>query len=274
MEGRHRADLARAGVEREPAAARLGDAVLGRQQRLGRRIAQADQHVGIGELDLALDERQADRGFLRRRRAVAGRPPRHDVGDVDAMCGRARSPPACGRAACRSGRRTAGPRCPRRGPAPRPRTSRAPADCRRRTRAAWRSLAARSPRSARGWRAAHRGSPRSWRPRAPPSRRRPGRRRRARGGPASRSRACTLAARGTAAARWRPASGSAVGAVDLRRRRWRARAKSRPTRPRTGRPAPRRPARRRPPPGRRRAVRGRPCCDRGHGGGSMRSEHA
>ena len=39
---------------------------------------------GIGKLDLAADEGQADRGFLRRRRAVAGRPPRHDIGDIDA----------------------------------------------------------------------------------------------------------------------------------------------------------------------------------------------
>ena len=65
-------------------------------------------------------------GLLRRRRAVAGRPPGHDVGDVDRWCGRARSPPACGRAVCRSGRRRAGPRCPRRGRALRRRTSRAP----------------------------------------------------------------------------------------------------------------------------------------------------
>ena len=71
-------------MERKPAAARLGDAVLGRQQCLRRRVAHADQHVGIGKLDLAQDEGQADRGFLRRRRAVAGRPPRHDVGDVGA----------------------------------------------------------------------------------------------------------------------------------------------------------------------------------------------
>ena len=42
------------------------------------------------------------------------------------MCGRGRSPPACGRAICRSGRRRAGPRCPRRGPALRRRTSAAP----------------------------------------------------------------------------------------------------------------------------------------------------
>ena len=73
--------------------------------------------------------------LLRRRRAVAGRTPGHDVGDVDATCGRARSPPACGRAICRNGRRTAGPRCPRRGRALRRRTSPALSGCRRRTRA-------------------------------------------------------------------------------------------------------------------------------------------
>ena len=48
-----------------------------------RRAAEADQDVRIGKLDLALDERQADLRLVRRRRAVAGRPPRHDVGDVD-----------------------------------------------------------------------------------------------------------------------------------------------------------------------------------------------
>ena len=52
-------------------------------KRLHRRSAEADQNVRIGELDLAADEGQADRGLLRRRRAVAGRPPRHHVGDVD-----------------------------------------------------------------------------------------------------------------------------------------------------------------------------------------------
>jgi len=71
-------------VERKPAAARLGDSFAGPEQRLGRRVAETDQHVGIGKLDLAQRERQADRGFLRRRRAIAGRTPRHDVGDVDA----------------------------------------------------------------------------------------------------------------------------------------------------------------------------------------------
>ena len=82
VERRHGADFARAGVEGEPAPARSRDAFLDAEQRLRRGLAEADQKVGIGELDLAPDERQADRGFLRRRRAVAGRPPRHDVGDV------------------------------------------------------------------------------------------------------------------------------------------------------------------------------------------------
>ncbi len=45
--------------------------------------AQRDQDVRPGELDLPLDEGLADHHFLRRRRAVAGRAPGHDVGDVD-----------------------------------------------------------------------------------------------------------------------------------------------------------------------------------------------
>ena len=107
---------------------------LGRvEQHLGRRSAQRDQHFGVGQLDLPLDERPADLGLLRRRRAVARRPPRDDVGDVGRRCGRCRSPPGCGRAAGRSGRRRAGPRCPRRGPAPRRPASAGHPDCRRQT---------------------------------------------------------------------------------------------------------------------------------------------
>ena len=37
---------------------------------------------GFDQFDLPLDERQADLRLLRRRRPVAGRPPRNDVGDV------------------------------------------------------------------------------------------------------------------------------------------------------------------------------------------------
>ena len=70
-----------------------------RTDRLAAGAAEADQEIRIGELDLALDERPADRRLLRRRRAVAGRPPGHDVGDVDASAGRGRSRRACGREA-------------------------------------------------------------------------------------------------------------------------------------------------------------------------------
>ncbi len=63
-------------------AAGLHDALARRQQGLGRGIAERDQHVRIHQFDLALDERQADLRLLRRRRAVAGRPPGNDIGDV------------------------------------------------------------------------------------------------------------------------------------------------------------------------------------------------
>ena len=82
MERGDGADGAGAGVVVEPFAARLHDALAGRQQRLRRGIAERHQHVGIYEFDLALDERQADLRLLRRRRPVAGRPPRDHVGDI------------------------------------------------------------------------------------------------------------------------------------------------------------------------------------------------
>src|SRR5947207_11856228 len=82
VERRDRADLARAGVECEPAAAGLEDTLARAEQRLGGRAAEADQHVRIGELDLAAHERQADLGLLRGPRAVAGRPARNEVGEV------------------------------------------------------------------------------------------------------------------------------------------------------------------------------------------------
>src|ERR1700722_8272864 len=74
MKGGGGADFTAAGVEREPASARLEDSVAAAEQRLCRWSAETDQHVRIDQLDLAQREWQADRGFLRRRRAVAGRP--------------------------------------------------------------------------------------------------------------------------------------------------------------------------------------------------------
>src|SRR5262245_14965231 len=85
MKRRHGADLARASLEAKPAPARLGDSLVSRQQSLGRGIAEADQDIGIDQLDLAPYEGQADRSLLRRWRAIAGRPPRHDVGDIGAF---------------------------------------------------------------------------------------------------------------------------------------------------------------------------------------------
>ena len=82
MERRHGADRAGAGVVVEPFSAGLHDAVAGRQQRLRRGIAERHQHVRVHELDLPLDEWQADLRLLRRRGAVAGRPPWNDIGDV------------------------------------------------------------------------------------------------------------------------------------------------------------------------------------------------
>src|SRR5215472_18768224 len=82
MKGGQRADFAPAGVIRKPAAARARDAVLDAKQRLHRRSAETDQKVRISELDLPANEGQANGGFLRGRRAIAGRPPRHDIGDV------------------------------------------------------------------------------------------------------------------------------------------------------------------------------------------------
>src|ERR1700722_1102677 len=79
---RERADLAASGVVFEPAPSRLGNSLPGREQRLRCRLPETDKDVGVGKLDQPADERQADGGFLRRRRAVSRRPPRHHVGDI------------------------------------------------------------------------------------------------------------------------------------------------------------------------------------------------
>ena len=82
MEGRQHADHARAGVIVEPAPARAHDAFASAEQGLGRGIAERHQHVRIDQLDLALDEGQADLRFLRRWCAVAGWAPGNHIGDI------------------------------------------------------------------------------------------------------------------------------------------------------------------------------------------------
>ena len=75
MERRHRPDLALARVEGEPAPPRFGDPFLDAKQSLRGWASQTHQDVGIREFDLTLDEWQAYLQFLRRRCAIAGRPP-------------------------------------------------------------------------------------------------------------------------------------------------------------------------------------------------------
>src|SRR5262245_48755028 len=58
MQGCDGADFAPSRPEREPAPARLEDAVADVEQGLGRWPAEADQDVRIGQLDLAQSERQ------------------------------------------------------------------------------------------------------------------------------------------------------------------------------------------------------------------------
>ncbi len=84
MQRRHGRDAPRAGLILLPFAARGQDAGQP-EQPLGGGAADAEQDIGVGELDLALDEGQADRDLLRRRRAVAGRPPGQEIGDVDVV---------------------------------------------------------------------------------------------------------------------------------------------------------------------------------------------
>jgi hypothetical protein len=74
VEERDGFDLALAGVVFEPATARARDAFAHFQKRRRRRPAETDQNIGIHKFDLPLDEGQADRGFLRRRRPVSRRP--------------------------------------------------------------------------------------------------------------------------------------------------------------------------------------------------------
>src|SRR5512136_2606021 len=83
MESWHGANLALAGVKSEPAAPRFGDAFFNAEQGLRRRAAEANEDIWVGKFDLAQDKGQADLRFLRRRRAIAGRPPGYDVGDVN-----------------------------------------------------------------------------------------------------------------------------------------------------------------------------------------------
>src|SRR6516225_3036992 len=76
------ADFAPPGVVGKPASTRTRNPILDAEQRLHCWPTKTDQNIGIGELDLPADEWQADCSLLWCRRAVARRPPWHDIGDV------------------------------------------------------------------------------------------------------------------------------------------------------------------------------------------------
>ena len=69
--------------EARPLAAQPHDAFGRVEHRLGRGAAGQHQHLGPGEFDVAAREGEADRLLGQGRRAVAGRPPEQDVGDVE-----------------------------------------------------------------------------------------------------------------------------------------------------------------------------------------------
>ncbi len=83
MKRRQGADPPDAGVVFAPPAAELQNALRRVKQFARRGAAEEHQEIGVGQFDLALDERPADGGLLRRRASVSRRTPRHDVGDVD-----------------------------------------------------------------------------------------------------------------------------------------------------------------------------------------------
>src|SRR5271165_989956 len=68
---------------RRPHSARSRNPLPNPQQGLSRRPAEAHQDFRAREFDLPLDEGQAGLRLLERRGPVAGRPPRHDIGDID-----------------------------------------------------------------------------------------------------------------------------------------------------------------------------------------------
>src|SRR5262245_50950959 len=56
VKGGERPDLTASGVVFEPAPARFGDSFFGRKQRLRCRLPETDEDIGIGKLDLPMDE--------------------------------------------------------------------------------------------------------------------------------------------------------------------------------------------------------------------------
>ena len=69
----------------EPRAARTQNARLDRQKRAHRGSAETNEVFRSGEVDLSLNKRQTYLCLLGRRRSVARRAPRNDIGDIDRL---------------------------------------------------------------------------------------------------------------------------------------------------------------------------------------------
>ena len=117
-------------------AVHAGDADLLAREQLRREVAERRDDARLDQLDLPEEVRLAGLDLVGHGVAVAGRAALDDVRDVDVGARRARCPRAACRGACRPGRRTGSPACPRGSPAPRRRTSGRRSGRRRRTRPA------------------------------------------------------------------------------------------------------------------------------------------
>ena len=102
------------------AAPQLADALGGVEQPLAGEAPERHHDGRLDQVELGAQVGAARVDLVGPRVAVVGRPALHHVGDVATVAGDARAPRAAGgRAACRCGRRTAGPGGPPRRPAPR-----------------------------------------------------------------------------------------------------------------------------------------------------------
>lgn len=82
MQGRHGRNIPLRGWIGLPAATQTHDPLFGTKQLLGCRAAQKDQHFGIDQLDMAMDERTHHFALVKAGLAIARRAPWQDIGDI------------------------------------------------------------------------------------------------------------------------------------------------------------------------------------------------
>ncbi len=88
MEGRHDVKAPPADLPLMPSPARPHNAFAQTQNLLRRDSAESEENLRAGERRMPLQKRTALRLLLLRRGAVAGRTPRHDIGDIDILAAR------------------------------------------------------------------------------------------------------------------------------------------------------------------------------------------